>query len=217
MMRWNLKSGSVSRLLLLLLLDLTNAVASSRSPITDCVHPTTALFLAGQSRVVHIYWRIYACAGTEERKTRSWPLRAVRLLNPTVGVSRLLTRAFSPPRHRPSWRQASPSPHLDPTVFPTVARAPRAGGGSRAWGAPPPPLRRHRRRRRRRRRVILPRIVKHAYPCGQVRKLQRKHRGAPSPRVTLPRVVSRIPGSVEIGKGVGVWENENYERPVAWD
>lgn len=63
----------------------------------------------------YIYRRIYACAGTEERKTRSWPLRAVRLLNPTVGVSRLLTRAFSPPRDRPSWRQASPSPHLDPS------------------------------------------------------------------------------------------------------
>lgn len=104
-----LKSGFVSRLLLLLY-DLTTVVVitSSRSPITDCVHPTTVLSLAGQSRIAHIYYCIYACAGTEERKTRSWPLKAVRLLNPTVGVSRLLTRAFSLPPGPPELSASFP-------------------------------------------------------------------------------------------------------------
>lgn len=86
--------------------DLLLVVTSSRSPITDCVLPTTVLFLAGQSRIVHIcrplpYIYIYACAGTEERKTRSWPLRAVRLLKPTVGVSGLVL-ALANPRFLPT-------------------------------------------------------------------------------------------------------------------
>lgn len=68
---------------------------------------------------IHIY--IYACAGTEERKTRSWPLRAVRLLNSTPGVSRLLTRAFPPPPAT-RWRQASPPFDPAPPPRPSTTR-----------------------------------------------------------------------------------------------
>lgn len=130
------------------------------------------MFLSDQSRV-HIYIYIYACAGTEERKTRSWPLRAVRLLNSTPGVSRLLTRAFPPPPAT-RWRQASPpfDPAPPPRPSTTRKRDPHPGivvGRSRG-SIPPPPASM----------VILPRIVKHAYPCGQVRKLQWKHRDTSS-------------------------------------
>lgn len=128
---------------LLLLYDLTNAVTSSWSPITDCVHPTTALFLAGQSRIVHIYWRIYARAGTEERKTRSWPLRAVRLLNPMLGVSPAANPRFlpttGPPELAASFSVAPPGPDRVPHCRCTGSR-------NRWWwdprrGAPPAPLR----------------------------------------------------------------------------
>lgn len=78
------------------------------------------MFLSDQSRV-HIYIYIYACAGTEERKTRSWPLRAVRLLNSTPGVSRLLTRAFPPPPAT-RWRQASPPFDPAPPPRPSTTR-----------------------------------------------------------------------------------------------
>lgn len=67
------------------------------------------------------YIHIYACAGTEERKTRSWPLRAVRLLNSTPGVSRLLTRAFPPPSGT-RWRQASPPFDPAPLSRPSTTR-----------------------------------------------------------------------------------------------
>lgn len=67
------------------------------------------------------YIHIYACAGTEERKTRSWPLRAVRLLNSTPGVSRLLTRAFPPPSAT-RWRQASPPFDPAPLSRPSTTR-----------------------------------------------------------------------------------------------
>lgn len=118
------------------------------------------------------YIHIYACAGTEERKTRSWPLRAVRLLNSTPGVSRLLTRAFPPPSAT-RWRQASPPLcPAPPRVFPppecqTRIREWWRGDGGVTIPLPPALM------------VILPRIVKHAYPCGQVRKLQWKHRDTP--------------------------------------
>lgn len=130
------------------------------------------MFLSNQSRV-HIYIHIYACAGTEERKTRSWPLRAVRLLNSTPGVSRLLTRAFPPPLAT-RWRQASPQlDQTPPRVFPPPQHQTRIREwwrGDRGVAIRPPPALM----------VILPRIVKHAYPCGQVRKLQWKHRDTSS-------------------------------------
>lgn len=85
--------------------------------ISDSV---SIMFLSDQSRV-HIYIYIYACAGTEERKTRSWPLRAVRLLNSTPGVSRLLTRAFPPPPAT-RWRQASPPFDPAPPPRPSTTR-----------------------------------------------------------------------------------------------
>lgn len=151
------KSGSVSRLLVLY--DLTTTVAddtvtSSWSPmITDCVlATTTVLFFAGQSRMVHIYCRIYACAGTEERKTHSWPFRAVRLLNSTVGVLRLLTRAFSPLRCNQSWRQASPPPHPISSSNPTTVSIREQWWGAHAIPSMFVRARRRRRRRRCRRR-----------------------------------------------------------------
>lgn len=121
----------------------------------------------------YIYTYIYACAGTEERKTRSWPLRAVRLLNSTPSVSRLLTRAFPPPLDT-RWRQAFPQlDQTPPRVFPPPQHQTRIREwrrGDRGVAIRPPPALM----------VILPRIVKHAYPCGQVRKLQWKHRDTSS-------------------------------------
>lgn len=79
------------------------------------------------SAYICVQYRIYACAGTEERKTRSWPFKAVRLLNPTVGVSRLLTRAFTPPTVARIGGKLPLRPTRGPTGSPHQRVAPHPG------------------------------------------------------------------------------------------
>ncbi|KYN27116.1 hypothetical protein ALC57_03459 [Trachymyrmex cornetzi] len=136
-------------------------------------------------------------------------------------------------RDRPELAASSTSPPAAPLREPSAPPPSDAGVRIREWwwgtaSGVTLPCRRHRRRRRRHRNasrrppVILPRIVKHAWSYGQVRKLQRKHHREPPSSGSIPRHSESKgrprPEAEEmerVARPPGFWENARIYEAVA--